>query len=248
MYITALILLALLLAPPRVARTQSVPEGTARAFEALQLTHIGGLTPLMTPAMVGRRLNGAQLGLRYGLRNDGQFRTQSVAAAGIFALGMRSTVTLNAGVVDRDCIQCNAGLMAGLGADARVYEGGDPLGTGSSITVGLSGEVGYAQDRLNDADAFAIGFGAPVTLSFATGNRESMHVVPYFTPVFGIGSLNSPCPLLGDCTKSGTRWVLGGGVGVWNPMTSVSASIGVNRVMLSDARTVFGINVVFGGR
>lgn len=238
----------LALAAGRSAPAQTVTEGDARAFIALRATHIGALTPLMTPAMVGRRLNGAQLGLRYGLREENDLRTQGVAGSAIFALGMRSTVALTAGLTDADCFDCSPALMLGLGADARVYEGGDPLGTGSSLTIAISGDVGYAQLKPGDDQAFALGIGAPVTLSLATGGRESMHVVPYFTPVFGIGSTSEPCGVLNDCRRNGTRWVLGGGIGVWNPLTSVSASIGVNQVMLSGARPVFGINVVFGGR
>jgi hypothetical protein len=245
---TVLILIVLLLAPLASHAAQGLSSGDARAFTALRSTHIGALTPLMTPAMVGRRLDGAQLALRYGLRNEDDFRTQAVAASGIFALGLRSTVALSAGVVDADCFNCSPALLLGLGGDARVYEGGDPMGTGTSLSVALSGDVGYAQIKPGDDDAFAIGIGAPVTVSLATGGRESMHVVPYFTPVFGIGSTNAPCGVLGDCTKNGTRWVIGGGLGVWNPLTSVSASVGVNQVMLSGAKPVFGINVIFGGR
>lgn len=249
MQILVLTAIALLFAPLRALPAQALSEGDARAFAALQGTHIGALSPLMTPAMIGRRLNGAQLGLRYGLRDENNLRTQAVAASGIFALGLRSTVALTAGVTDADCLDCSPALMIGLGADTRLYEGGDPMGTGTSLSVALSGDAGYAQLKPGGDAAYAFGVGAPITLSLATGGRESMHIVPYFTPVFGIGSTNEPCGgFIVDCTRSGTRWVLGGGIGVWNPMTSVSASVGVNQIMLSGAKPVFGINVVFGGR
>lgn len=242
------LILPLVLAPFMWLEAQNASAGDIRAFVALRGTHVGALTPLMTPAMVGRRLDGAQLALRYGLRNEDDFRFQAVAASGIFPLGLRSTVALTAGITDADCADCGPALLVGLGGDARLYEGGDPLGTGTSLTIALSGDIGYAQLKPGDDDALAIGIGAPISVSLATGGRESMHVVPYFTPVFGIGSTNAECGVLADCTKSGTRWVLGGGLGVWNPLTSVSASIGVNQVMLSGAKPVFGINVIFGGR
>jgi hypothetical protein len=244
----ALVIFILLLATTVPIAAQANSSGDVRAFIALRGTHIGALTPLMTPAMVGRRLEGAQLALRYGLRNEDDFRFQAAAASGIFAVGLRSTVALTAGITDADCADCGPALQVGLGGDTRLYEGGDPLGTGTSLTIALSGDVGYAQLKPGDDDALAFGIGVPVAISLATGGRESMHVVPYFTPVFGIGSTNAPCPVLGDCSKSGTQWVLGGGLGVWNPLTSISASIGVNHVMLEGAKPVFGINVIFGGR
>jgi hypothetical protein len=249
MPLTALVLIAILLAPIQSGLAQNFSESDARAFVALRASHLGALTPLMTPAMIGRQLNGAQLGLRYGLRDEDNLRTQSVAGSGIFALGLRSTVTLTAGVTDGDCASCSPALLLGLGADARVYEGGDPLGTGTSLSLALSGDVGYAQLKPGDDAALALGIGIPVTLSLATGGRDGMHVVPYFTPIFGIGSTNEACAaLIVDCDRSGTRWVLGGGLGIWNPMTNISASIGVNQVMLSGAKPVFGVNVILGGR
>ena len=252
MYICILAAIALLFAPLRPIAAQiisdGISEGDARAFAALRATQIGALTPLMTPAMVGRQLNGAQLGIRYALTDENSVRSQAIAGSAIFALGMRSTVALTAGVTDGECDGCSPGVLLGLGGDARVYEGGDPLGSGTSITIAVSGDVGYAQLKPSDDAAFAFGVGAPVAVSLATGGKESMHLVPFFTPVFGIGWTNEECGFVGECTKSGTHWVLGGGLGFWNPMTSISASIGVNQVMLSGAKPTFGVNVIFGGR
>jgi hypothetical protein len=74
-----------------------------------------------------------------------------------------------------------------------------------------------------------------------------MRVVPYLTPILGVGTLSEDCIDPG-CTNSGTRFVLGGGIGIWNPTSSISASVGFNRVMLDGAATTFGVNVTLGGR
>ena len=219
-----------------------------RAFVSLRGSHIGALTPMMTPAMTSRRLNGAQLGLRYAFRDESGINTHAIAGSGIFAVGLASSVSLTAGVTDADCIGCDPGLMLGLGADMRVLESGDLMGAGSSFSIAVSGDVGYARLQPTDVSATAIGIGAPATLTFG-GSPNAMRLAAFVTPVFGVGSTSWGCGLApGNCEESGTRWVLGGGIGVWNPTSSISASVGVNHVFLESAKPVFGVNVQIGGR
>lgn len=238
--------LALLLS---LAALVPLPAQTSieRAFVAIRSSHIGALTPMMTPAMLSRRLNGAQLGLRYSFRDETGVKTQAIAGSGVFAVGMASSVAVTAGVTDADCIQCDPGLMIGVGGDMRVFESGSASG-GGALTVAVSGDVGYSRLQPVDVSATAIGIGAPVTLTLggmATGPRFAA----FLTPVFGIGSTSWGCEFsLGDCRESDTRMVLGGGIGVWNPTSSISASVGFNHVFLTDAKPVFGVNVQIGGR
>jgi hypothetical protein len=231
------------------AQAQSV--GDVAAAGALQASHIGALTPLMSPAMIRRTLNGAQLGLRYGLRDEPGLRTHSVAGTGIFAMGLNSSVAITAGVADADCMDgCSPALLLGIGADMRVFERGDVLTRGSIFTLVVSGDVGYAEIKPSDNDALGLGIGAPMTLVLGA-DRAGWRLTSFFTPVFGIGQLNGLiCPDFGPCndSASGTRIVLGGGVGLWSPMSSVSASVGINQVMADAARPVFGVSVVIGGR
>jgi hypothetical protein len=235
--------LALLLsaAPPLLAQ-----GGDERALVALRATHIGSLTPLITPAMISRRLNGVQLGIRYGLRDEAGIQRHTVAASGIFGAGMASSLALTAGATH--CDGCGtAGIVIGLGGDMRIVERGEFLGAGSTLTVAVSGEMGYAQMRLEDDDALTLAVGAPITLTFGA-TTEGMRIAPFFTPLFAVGQ-SGQCPLSDpSCERSGQRWVVGGGIGVWNPLTNVSATIGVNHVVAENARPVFGVNVILGGR
>ena len=218
------------------------------AFVALRASHLGALTPLITPAMISRRLNGAQLGLRYGFREEFDLRTQAVALSGIFGLGLSSSVALTAGVTDADCFSCSPALMLGLGGDMRVYESGGVAG-GPAMSIAVSGDIGYAQLKPGDNTAVLLGVGAPVTLAFGATTEGGMRFAPFVNPAFGIGAITSDCPVVGSCPSgSGTRWMLGGGIGVWNPLTSVSASVGVNHIFFEDSRPVFGVNVQIGGR
>jgi hypothetical protein len=231
------------LAPFGHVRAQS---GAERAFVALRATHIGALTPIMTPAMISRRLNGAQLAIRYGLRDENDVRAHSVAGSGILAIGLQSSVSITAGVQFGQG-SADSQLMVGLGGDMRLYESGDPS-SGSTLSLALSGDLGYAQLKPGDQSGLALGIGAPVTIMFGA-TPEGMRIAPFFTPVFGIGSTTGGCPVaFPSCEESGIRWVLGGGIGVWNPVSSISASIGVNQVLLDGAKPVFGVNVTLGGR
>ena len=67
MRVHLLTILALLGTPLSLATAQTRDE---RAFTALRASPLGSLTPLLTPAMLSRRPNGAQLGIRYALRDE----------------------------------------------------------------------------------------------------------------------------------------------------------------------------------
>lgn len=233
-----------LLALPHRSMAQ---DGDQRALIVLRATHIGALTSSITPAMLSRRLNGMQLGLRYGWHDEEGITTQAVAASGILGVGLASSVALTAGVVDADCAACSPALMLGVGADMRVLEMGDLVAGGSSLSVAVSGDLGYAQLKPSDETGLALGVGAPVTLTFAA-TPEGMRFAPFVSPVFGVGSTSLGCSGLADCEESGTRFVIGGGVAVWNPLSSISASLGINHVVADGARPVFGVNVQIGGR
>jgi len=242
------LLIALLIAPVAAAVSQTVPD--ARAFVALRATHIGALVPMPGPAMVGRQLNGAQLGIRYGFNREdtgvGPVNTHAIAGSAIFAAGLTGNWMLHAGVSDADCDGCSPEMMLGAGGEMRVFEIGDFLTAGSSLSIGVSGDAGYARLKPNDVNAYALGIGAPVALTMSGGAATGMRIVPYLTPALGIGRLSANCGGSDSC--DGTRFVLGGGVGFWNPITSISASIGANHVFYPGQDPVFGVNVTIGGR
>ena len=234
----------LLLCAP-ICTTLSQSSGDIRAFTALRATDIGALTPLMTPAMISRRLNGAQLGIRYGLVRESGLNINAIAGSGIFAAGVESSVTVTAGVTDANCNGCNPALLLGVGGDLRLYETEQSLTGGTGLTVALNGNLSYAQLKPGSDNAIALGVGAPVTVSL--GSAQGVRLAIFGTPVFGIAETSTACPF-GSCDKSGVRWVLGGGLGAWNPTTNISASVGINQVMLSGAKPVYGVNVIIGGR
>src|SRR4051812_24568130 len=151
-----------------------------RATIALRSTHIGALAPMMTPAMINRRLNGAQFGVRYGLLDEGGVRTQAVVGAASFLMGLESSFTLDAGVLDADCFRCSPAMLLGAGADMRIANRGDFMGSGSQLSVSVSGEIGYGQLKPGSDYAIALGVGVPFALSFGGGGQDGLRFVPYF--------------------------------------------------------------------
>jgi hypothetical protein len=239
-----LALCGVLVAMPHSSFAQS---GDARALLVLRASHIGALPASITPAMLSRRLDGMQLGLRYGWHDDEGITTQAAALSGILGVGMASSFAVTAGLTDSDCEGCSPALMLGIGGDMRILEMGDIVAGGSSLSVAVSGDVGYAQLKPGDATGLALGVGAPVTLTFAA-TPDGIRFAPYVIPVFGVGSTSAGCTGLLECEESGTRFVLGGGVGVWNPLSSVSASLGITHVFAEGAKPVYGVTVQLGGR
>ena len=231
--------LALLAGMGTGARAQSGAD--AQAAAAIMASHVGALTPLMTPPMTGRRVGGSQFAIRYGLRDDDGVMTHTVAASALFEVGSNSSLAVTAGVSDGECAGCSAALLLGLGGDMRVFDAGEP--GGATFHVSVSGDVGYAQLKPGDNSALALAVGAPVTMSLTTDGESGMRIVPYLTPMFGIGRIDGSCGT-GGC-ESGTRFLIGGGVGLWNPLTRISASLGVNQLIIDGANPVFGVNVVF---
>lgn len=218
-----------------------------RAFTALNASELGALSPLMTPSMTQRKLNGVQWALRYGVRDSSNIVSSSVAGTVIFEIGMAASVYGTVGVRNVACeAGCDPRALAGGGADMRVYQRGGIINGGSAFTVALSATGGYA--NLKHDNAWVFGVGAPIALSYATGGKEGLRVVPYFRPVFGVGQTDVPCLVNENCAQSGTRWVMGGGVGVWNPMSNFSASIGISQVVFDGSHPLYGVSVIYGGR
>ena len=251
MSLRASAVILLFVAPLGAATAQPSDD---RAFAALRSSSIGSLTPLLTPAMLRRRLNGAQLGVRYGLRDEDGLRTQAIAASAIFPAGEQSSLMLTGGVLNTNCSGCGSALLLAVGGDMRVAEMGDVVQGGSLLSAGVSGDLGFAQLKPSSDYAITLGVGLPIVLSIASGAR-GVRFAPYFTPVFGMGETSTSCPAMPvppgspmNCDKTGVGLVLGGGMGVWNPESGVAASIGINHVVHAGSKPVFGINVILGGR
>src|SRR5262245_27241862 len=121
---------------PALASAMSVaaaqePSGRFRAFTALNASELGALSPMMTPSMTQRKLNGVQWALRYGVRDSNDVVSSSVAGTVLFEIGMAASVYGTVGVRNVACeAGCEPQALAGVGGDMRVYQLGDVINRG----------------------------------------------------------------------------------------------------------------------
>jgi hypothetical protein len=215
--------------------------GDVAAWSALLGTPAGALAPVVTPTMVGAPLRSAQIVFRYGHLGGGRV-SASLHDFGVTALlpaGTGATLSLTGGFIHPDCNGCDNQLMLSVGGDMSLYS--SPLGPSSDagrLTIALNGELGYG--RPSGGNLIAGTVGLPFALVLGSG---PMRLVPFVAPAFGFGSSSES-----GSSVSGTRFLLGGGVGLHNPESNVSLHAGFQQIFITDAKMLFGLGLSIGGR
>lgn len=207
------------------------------AYSSLLQTPAGAFAPLFTSTMAGVPANSTRLALRYGHVGIGNVDFHNLAATVLLPASTNATVQLTAGFIHPSCDNCDNQLMLSIGGDLNLYS--SPLGPNSGdgrFTVGLNGELGYGKPR--DESLVSGIIGLPFALPLGSG---PMKIAPYVTPAFGFGRVSS-----GGTDASGSRFLLGGGVGLFNPQSSVSVSAGFQNIFIDGGKMVFGLALSFG--
>lgn len=255
-----------LLATQSIGAAQS--PGDIAAWQALRLTPVGALPPLATPTIEAEVQNGASFALRYGYIAgvSGAAATNNVGATAMLPLGMNSTVSLTGGAFMPTCSGCSAGAMFSAGGDIRLTEmpfGGTGATDGSRITLSLNGELGYARPRGSDngsTNVWSGMVGVPIGWVSGDRSRDGMRIVPFITPGLGFGTINNATEIvfvngsgpIGSQTvntsESGMRFVLGGGLALYNRSSSVAFHVGFQYVSIPNANAQIGVGLVLGGR
>lgn len=213
--------------------------GDLAAFFGLITTPVGSLPPLPPPAPVtDDRPAPPRFDLRYGRWEiDGADVAQHTVGAGarFNAGGGQGSLT----AAFTTCDGCDGTLGLGLDLTAALVR--PTGGQTSAFSVGLRPALGVARG-LGDGDftAFSASLGLPLGLHVrSTGGAE---FVPYLIPGFGFGRVSGD----GDA-ESGTRFMLGGGVGVANLSGALGVHVGFQKIFLEEAPTQFGLGLTFGG-
>jgi hypothetical protein len=229
----------LLAAGAATLRAQTLDE--VLTYGAIASTPVGALPPMLTNTMIDRLQNGASFAVRYGHLDGSDFvpAIHGIGVTGILPAGLGSTITVTGGMTIGDCDGCKAELMLGVGGDLRLT--GMSMGTTSTsplFTVSLAGDVGYGNA---DPGSFFSGYvGVPVAL---VQRGSGMQFVPFITPGFSFARTSS-----GSETSSGSGFMLGGGLGIYNSLTNVTVNVGVQHVFISSAQTMIGLNLIVGGK
>jgi hypothetical protein len=215
----------------------------AATYVALMRTAVAGLPPIATSTILGDHQDGAAFSVRYGNVSAGDI-TRSLnnfTATAVLPGGGASSISLTAGASAPS--QGSSALVLGIGGDTRLTD--LPMSDASNamlLRVGLNGEFGYSHPT--GANLLAGSVGLPFSLIARGGGRDALRFVPFFTPAFGFGDLN---PDAGD-SRSGMKFMLGGGAGIFNRSSSVAVNLAFQHVFVDGGQTQFGLGLVLGGR
>jgi hypothetical protein len=167
----------------------------------------------------------------------------------ILPLKTGSTFSITGGFFAPTCEDCDRGLMLSVGADTKLGEA--TIGSardGSRLIFSLNGELGYGRPSgatFSDGSLVSGAIGIPISLVPANRSRDALRIVPFITPAFGFGGIRSSDRVVvtlpngdvrvDDDALSGTRFMIGGGVGIFNRSSTVALNIGFQYVNIPNA-------------
>lgn len=228
---------------------------------ALVLTPPGALAPIATSTIESEVQRGVMLAIRYGYvpAMTGGTATNNVAATALLPIALSSTVSLTGGLFAPSCTGCSAGAMFGAGGDIRVWELPFDGNNGSRLTFSLNGDVGYARPSgdFGSGSVWGATVGLPVGWVSGDRTRDEMRIVPFITPAFAFGSIETvgaslilppqasqPLP----ATASGNRFMIGGGLALYNRASTIGFSFGFQYVSIPNSQMQVGAAMTLGGR
>jgi len=224
------------LAAARPAAAQDF--GDIAAYVALVTTPVGALPPLPPTPPIADGVAPPHFDLRYGRwKFDGDDAAQHTIGAGVRFGAGGGQGSLTASYMT--CDGCDGAIGLGLEMTAALVQ--PTGGQSSAFSVGVRPAVGVARN-LGDVDgtSYSASLGLPVGLHVRTAGGAE--VVPFLMPGFGFGGLSGE----GE-SESGTRFMLGGGLGVANLSGGLGLHVGFQKIFLEDAPTQFGLGLSFGG-
>ena len=139
-------------------------------------------------------------------------------------------VGISAGYFKPSCDvgSCDGNFVAGGVVEGRVLQSQMQSAT---FTLGLSGHVGFAKP--SGGTIWSASAGAPISL--ALGSKTGLQVVPFITPSYGWGRASG-----GGASESGSRLMVGGGIGLLSASSGFGFNVGVQKVFIDGGKTVFG--------
>jgi opacity protein-like surface antigen len=202
--------------------------------------------PIATSTMLGVIQNGASFALRFGYLGANVPNGSSgsnFAATAILPAGLGASLALTAGMTSQYGAEGGSKVMLGAGGDARIMSFAlASTANAPSVTLTVNGELGYSQRAVGRHVSGYVGL--PITLIPAARPSEGLHFIPFITPGFGFGDLKGA----GIIDGSGSRWLVGGGVALFNPASNVMVDFGFQYVGIRSGSTMFGLGVVLGGK
>ena len=216
-----------------VQPAQAQEASDLAAFLGLSATPYGALPAVVSPSMTGNK--GQVWDFRYGRFSfDGSDVTvNTFGAGGNFAVGARGRLGIDVGY--QTCEDCDGSIMGGVDYNINLVQ--HRLGAAansSSMIIGFRPAFGYGKPE--DASAMSLSAEFPISMTFKVGTRT--HMVPFLSPALGWGRVSAE-----DESESGTKTVLGGGLGFTNVVGNVGLNIGFRKIFVEDAPTQWGLGM-----
>ena len=218
------------------AQAQGPSVGDIAGYVALSATPVGAMTPVVTSAMLGRIAKGYSIVGQYGHVSDNALGYNSFGASvsmPVSGFSLGGTF----GFMSPSAQGAKSNMMLGLNAETNL--GAWALSDGKDanlFTLSARGDFGWANPQ--DLGLLSFSASAPFALVLKSG---SMTWAPYVTPGFGWGRV-SPT---GAASVSGTRFMMGGGLGVTHA-NGWGLSLGMQKIFIDQGKTAFGLNVSYG--
>lgn len=212
-------------------RAMAQGDDSGAGYVALLVTPSAGVAPIARQWMLSDPRSSTGFDVQWGhLTGNGANFDMFTGGVTFPVKSGKADFELSAGYARLSCNGCGGGFVAG-----GVYEGSlkQSTGTGGTFTLGLNGRLGYSRE--GGFSSWSASVGLPFSYAFGTG--DATRIVPFLTPAFGAGNV--------DLSLSGTgvRFLVGGGVGVLNQAAGIGVTLGVQRVIVSGGKLVFGLGL-----
>lgn len=238
------------------AQAVTAPPGY-REYLLLLGTPIASLPPLFTYMLTDVAQQSPELTARYGYVPDitrplapevgghAAHSLDSFGATAIVPLGLGGSVSLTGGVSNERCdTGCSgARFMASVRGDYRLLRA--PIGVADDamrLTLGVSGELGIGSPESGLTETLDLG----LPFAFTFGQPDATQVIPFLMP--SIAFLASGGQSAGEPSVRAGRGLVGGGVALFNPKSSLGASIGFQYVFVTHTLLQVGVGLSLGGR
>lgn len=237
---------------------ESPSERAARA--GLLQTPAGALPMIPTSTIIGEPQRTPMFSLRYGYiggTNDFSFNNGGISAT--FPALFGTTVSLTGGILS--CNGCGTAGMAGIAADHRIQDW--PLRPDSNATrimLSVAANAGYGwgtNSALSEGDVAGGTLTLPLTFRACQRLPDALCFIPFLAPGLGVGWADhldrlervGPAGELQVVTESsnGTRFVLGGGIAVYQRGSNFSVNFGAQYIATQFRNFMAGVGVNYGG-
>jgi hypothetical protein len=206
----------------------------AAAYLSLILTPAGGLPPHVTGSTIPSQSSGYDISIRYGQR-AGSTSSQNIG----FGIEVGAEEARFGGTVGfAGCSGCDDTIMLDVGYSTALL--GAPAPTdGPTISARLAGSSGLGVQLDGDVVVVSTTVSLPVLLAIPVASRTDAPAITLFA-IPGVSYGNLTCG--DDCSASGFRASIGGGVGLLRA-GRIDATVGASKVFIENGKTLVGVTL-----